>query len=55
MPVYSELNKTIVKDCKLSKLGYAMVLLNADPEYAVVGQWQLKVLKEFLNEDFNHF
>ena len=48
MPVYIELNKTIVKDCKLSKLGYAMVLLNADPEYAVVGQWQLKVLKEFI-------
>ena len=49
LPVYSQLNDTIIKDCKLSKLGYAMVLLNADPEYIVIGKWQLKVLNEYLD------
>lgn len=49
LPVYSQLKGTIVRDCKLSKLGYAMVLLNADPNYTAVGKWQLKVLKAFLN------
>jgi len=48
LPVYSQLYKTIIKDCKLSKLGYALVLLNADPDSPVVGKWQLEVLNTFL-------
>jgi hypothetical protein len=47
-PVYSQLNGGLIYDCKLSRLGYAMVLLNARPELPIVGEWQLKVLNHFL-------
>jgi hypothetical protein len=47
-PVYSQVNGELIYDCKLSRLGYAMVLLNARPELPIVGEWQLKVLNHFL-------
>ena len=47
-PIYSQINGGLVFDCKLSRLGFAMVLLNARPEIPIVGEWQLKVLKHFL-------
>lgn len=50
MPVFTEMNKEVIIDCKLSKLGYGLVLFNANPETSVVGQWQVKVLKYFLLE-----
>lgn len=48
MPVYSAINQEIVKDCKLSHLGYSLVLMNADPSLAIVGDFQINILTEFL-------
>ncbi len=49
MPLFTEVNKEIIRDCKLSRLGYSLVLLNADPDLGVLGKWQVKVLENFLN------
>ncbi|MBQ0786907.1 MAG: hypothetical protein KBT69_05375 [Oceanihabitans sp.] len=48
MPVYSAINQEIIQDCKLSHLGYGLVLMNANPNLSVVGDFQVNVLKEFL-------
>ena len=50
-PVYSQVNEGLIYDCKLSRLGYAMVLLNARPELPIVGEWQLKILRHFLMQN----
>ena len=50
-PVYCQINGTLLYDCKLSRLGYAMVLLNARPELPIVGEWQLKILRHFLMQN----
>ena len=47
-PMYSSIGQEIIKDCKLSHLGYGLVLMNADPKLTVVGDFQVSVLKEFL-------
>jgi hypothetical protein len=52
MPVYSGIGKEIIKDCKLSHLGYGLVLMNADPSLAVVGDFQIVILREYLNDHF---
>ena len=49
MPVFTEVNKEVFSDCKLSKLAYGLVLLNASPELSIVGAWQVRVLKKFWN------
>jgi hypothetical protein len=49
MPVFTDVNKEIISDCKLSDLGYGLVLLNADVELSVVGEWQIKVLESYIN------
>ncbi|WP_272022976.1 hypothetical protein [Olleya namhaensis] len=49
MLVFSQRNNEMFKDCKLSKMGYALVLLNADVEVSLVGKWQIKVLEKFLD------
>ncbi|MFT5166714.1 MAG: hypothetical protein ACI8P3_001946 [Saprospiraceae bacterium] len=45
---YTQRGGSLISDCKLSKLGYAMVLLNAPVENPVVARWQVKVLNNFL-------
>ncbi len=45
--VYTELEGMIIKDCKLSQLGYGLVMLNAEETIPVVAQWQLKVIRNF--------
>ncbi|WP_432410104.1 hypothetical protein [Rasiella sp. SM2506] len=52
MPVYSALNREIIKDCKLSQLGYGLVLMNANTNLSVVGDFQILVLKEFFNVNY---
>lgn len=47
MPVYSAKDKEIIKDCKMSYLGYGLVLMNANPNLSAVGNFQVSVLKEF--------
>ena len=49
IPVFTQVNKEIVSDCKLSRFGYGLVLLNADAELLAVGEWQIKVLKAYIN------
>ncbi|MGB3344195.1 MAG: hypothetical protein WBA61_09800 [Aequorivita sp.] len=47
MLVYSGLNQSIIQDCKLSDLGYGLVLMNADPNLAAVSKFQTDVLKQY--------
>ena len=47
IPVYTQVENEIVKDCKLSRLGYGLVLLNTNVNISVAAHWQLKVLKDF--------
>ncbi|UAM97640.1 hypothetical protein K8354_15245 [Polaribacter litorisediminis] len=48
MPVYSSIDQQIIKDCKLSAIGYGLVLMNANPNLAVVGDFQVSLLKKFM-------
>ena len=50
MPVYSGINQEIIQDCKLSHLGYGLVIMNADRNLPIVGGFQIDILKEYLNE-----
>ncbi|ADV50219.1 hypothetical protein Celal_2943 [Cellulophaga algicola DSM 14237] len=47
-PVFSSIANEIISDCKLTRLGYGLVLLNAETKISIVGEWQLKVLQRFL-------
>ena len=49
MPVFSGLGHGIIQDCKLSHLGYGLVLMNADTSLPVVSEFQIDVLKGYLN------
>tara|TARA_R110000868_G_scaffold146491_4_gene367289 strand:- start:317 stop:670 length:354 start_codon:yes stop_codon:yes gene_type:complete len=46
-PVFSGINNEIISDCKLSRIGYGLVLMNAESQLSVVGKWQLKLLEEY--------
>lgn len=48
IPVYTQFEGTLVKDCKLSKLGYALLLMNANVANPVVANWQMQVLEQFV-------
>lgn len=48
LPLFTEVNHEIIRDCKLSRLGYGLVLLNADPDLSPVGKWQVKLLENYL-------
>lgn len=47
-PVFSGIDKEIINDCKLSHLGYGLVLMNADTGLSVVGDFQVSVLQQYL-------
>lgn len=47
-PVFSGIDQEIISDCKLSQLGYGLVLMNADTELQTVGNFQVSVLKKYL-------
>ena len=49
IPFFTQVNKEIIRDCKLSQLGYGLVLLNADAELLAVGEWQIKLLEAYIN------
>ena len=51
MPVFSGIDKGIIQDCKLSLLGYGLVLMNADINLSVVGEFQVDVLKRYLDNN----
>ncbi len=44
-PVFSGIEKEIISDCRLSHLAYILVLMNADVELQVVGDFQVSVLQ----------
>ncbi len=47
-PIYSGIGKEVFSDCKLSRLGYGLVLMNAETNLSAVAKWQRKVLETFL-------
>lgn len=49
MPVFSGMNSEIVKDCKLSRLGYGLALMNADIELSLVGDFQVRILNKYFD------
>ncbi|HZJ20874.1 MAG TPA: hypothetical protein VFD35_11055 [Pricia sp.] len=49
-PVFSGIDQEIIYDCKLSRLGYGLVLMNAETKLSAVGKWQLKVLEDYLGK-----
>lgn len=49
IPVYTQLDNMTINDCKLSSLGIGLVLLNAGVNNPRTAQWQLKVLRNYLN------
>lgn len=49
--VYTQFQGALMKDCKLSKLGYAMVLLNARASSPVVANLQMQVLDHFFKSE----
>lgn len=49
MPLFTDRNRKILNDFKLSKLAYGLVLLNADTDVSTVGEWQIKILKAYLD------
>ncbi|MFC4634610.1 hypothetical protein ACFO3O_11865 [Dokdonia ponticola] len=46
-PMFSGTKQDIIQDCKLSHLGYGLVILNADSNLSVVRNFQIRILKEF--------
>lgn len=48
IPVYTQVDGMLVNDCKLSRLGYGLVLLNAVVSNPLVARWQIKVMRNFL-------
>ena len=51
MPVFSGINHDVIQDCKLSKLGYGLVLMNADSNLAIVGKFQVDLLQRYLKNN----
>lgn len=47
-PVYTQVEGMLFNDCKLSKMGYAMVLLNANINLPIVAKWQSRLVNDFL-------
>lgn len=48
MPIYTDIDGTVVRDCKTTQLGLAMILLNGNPKVGMVANWQLKLVRHFL-------
>jgi hypothetical protein len=48
MPVFSSIGPGIIQDCKLSPLGYGLVLINADISIPAVGGFQISLLEALL-------
>ena len=46
-PQYSDFEGTLIRDCKLSRLGYGLTLLNADVSKSLVAKWQVQVVNDF--------
>gem|GEM_PF-610438 len=49
-PVFTGIQEQVVSDCKLSHLAFGLVLMNADADLQVVGDFQVSVLQEYLGQ-----
>lgn len=49
MPVFSGMHQGVIQDCKLSKLAYGLVLMNADASLSVVSGFQVDVIRKYLD------
>ncbi len=47
--VFSSIDNEIISDCKLSQLGYGLVLMNAETKLSAVGDFQINVLKKYFD------
>ncbi len=47
LPVYTPHKGQLVRDCKLTRFGYALVLLNADPGCRAVARWQVRLVRKY--------
>ena len=45
--VYTTLEGAIVRDCKLTRFGYALVLLNGPASNEMVANWQMQLVQHF--------
>ncbi len=50
LPIYTSSGDQLIRDCKLSKMAYALVLLNAKVNNASVAAFQVKIIADYLNE-----
>jgi len=50
-PVFSGIDKEIINDCKLSHLAYGLVLLNADTNLSIVGNFQVDILQQYISSE----
>ena len=49
-PLYTQIDGQLYSDCKLSRLGYALVILNARPNLTATSIWQMKVLENYFDD-----
>ncbi len=47
-PVYSSYRGSLVRDCKLSRFGYYLTIINARPDSEMTAHWQYKLLEDLL-------
>lgn len=48
--IYTQFRGGLMKDCKLSRLGYVMVVLNARADHALAANLQLQLLEHFFQQ-----
>lgn len=49
-PIISVSENTSFLDCRLSRLGYTMVLLNVEPKNEFIANFQVQIAKQVLNK-----
>jgi hypothetical protein len=50
MLVYSGIDRTIIRDCKLSDLVYGLVIINADSSLCSISKFQVEVLNTYFEK-----
>jgi hypothetical protein len=61
MPLYSDRNGVTIRDCKLSLLGYQLLLLNANPNHPATARFQINILERLgtsvkpRNKDYDRY
>lgn len=45
-PVYSSYRGSLVRDCKLSRIGFLLTAINARPDHDLTARWQIRLLEK---------